>query len=77
MIRLATSSPQNASIRPELEPAIQDVIARSEFILGRECREFEGAFARYCGADEAVGVSSGTSALHLALWAPASGPAMR
>lgn len=74
MIRSADLQSQNASIGPELERAIQDVIARGEFILGTRVREFESAFARYCGADEAVGVSSGTSALHLALLGAGIGP---
>lgn len=39
----------------------------SSFILGEEVSKFEEEFARYCGRKYAVGVSSGTSALHLAL----------
>src|SRR5690606_1153946 len=39
------------------------------FILGPAVASFEADFARFCGAAEAIGVNSGTSALHLALLA--------
>ncbi len=39
----------------------------SSFILGEEVIKFEEEFAHFCGRKYAVGVSSGTSALHLAL----------
>ncbi|MFH1416282.1 MAG: DegT/DnrJ/EryC1/StrS family aminotransferase [Elusimicrobiota bacterium] len=39
----------------------------TSFILGKEVAGFEEEFAEYCGRKYAVGVSSGTSALHLAL----------
>ncbi len=39
----------------------------SSFILGEEVSKFEEEFASYCGRRYAIGVSSGTSALHLAL----------
>jgi dTDP-4-amino-4,6-dideoxygalactose transaminase len=37
------------------------------FILGREVADFEAEFASFIGARGAVGVASGTAALHLAL----------
>ncbi|MEA3506713.1 MAG: DegT/DnrJ/EryC1/StrS family aminotransferase [Elusimicrobiota bacterium] len=39
----------------------------TSFILGREVTDFENEYARWAGTEYAVGVSSGTSALHLAL----------
>jgi dTDP-4-amino-4,6-dideoxygalactose transaminase len=42
--------------------------------LGAEVDAFEAEFARYCGAAYAVGVGSGTAALHLALLACGIGP---
>src|SRR5438552_518362 len=39
---------------------------RSWFILGENVAAFEREFAEYCGAKHAVGVSSGTDAIHLA-----------
>ena len=58
---------QYDSIRPDIDAAIQRVIDASAFIMGKEVSDFEAAFAAYCGVKHAVGVSSGTSALFLAL----------
>jgi dTDP-4-amino-4,6-dideoxygalactose transaminase len=69
MIQFADLATQNARLRPELDAVIAAVIDRSEFVLGRPVAAFESEFARYCGADAAIGVNSGTSALHLALLA--------
>src|SRR3989442_10194101 len=41
---------------------------------GTYLTEFERAFARYCGAAEGIGTTSGTTALHLALAARGLGP---
>ena len=60
--------------RSELLAAIGAVLERGDFILGREVAEFEDEFAAFCGARYAVGVSSGTSALVLALRAVDVGP---
>ncbi len=50
-----------------ITPTIVNVIKESRFILGPEVTKFENMFARYCGTKYAVGVASGTAALHLAL----------
>ena len=74
MITFADLPKQHARLAGELMPAIADVLARGQFVLGPRVRAFEEAFARYCGAAEGIGVSSGTSALHLALLAAGVGP---
>jgi dTDP-4-amino-4,6-dideoxygalactose transaminase len=74
MIRLVDLATQHARLRPELDAAIAGVLDRSEFVLGRPVADFEAAFAAYCGTDAALGVNSGTSALHLALLAAGVGP---
>lgn len=51
----------------ELLEVVAGVARRSAFTLGEEVEAFEREFAAYCGAAEAVGVSSGTDALTLAL----------
>jgi dTDP-4-amino-4,6-dideoxygalactose transaminase len=51
----------------QLLGVVEDVSSRGAFTLGAEVEEFEQAFAQWCGAEHAVGVSSGTSALELAL----------
>jgi dTDP-4-amino-4,6-dideoxygalactose transaminase len=65
---------QYASIRDEIEPAIRGVLERAEYVLGSEVAAFEQEFATYCGVEHAIGVNSGTSALHLALLAAGVGP---
>src|SRR5689334_9907866 len=42
--------------------------------FGKCLPEFEGRFAEYCGCKHAVAVSSGTTALHLAVAAAGIGP---
>ena len=58
---------QYASIRSEIDEAIQRVLDSTSFILGREVSAFEDAFAADVGATGCVGVASGTTALELAL----------
>ncbi len=58
---------QYASLETELVAAARSVLASGQYILGPETTAFEAEFAAYCGVRHAVGVSSGTSALHLAL----------
>jgi dTDP-4-amino-4,6-dideoxygalactose transaminase len=50
------------------------VLDSGQFVLGPEVEAFEREFAAYCRTAHAVGVSSGTSALHLALLAAEVGP---
>jgi hypothetical protein len=50
------------------------VLDQAAFILGPAVAAFEKDFAAFCGTREAVGVNSGTSALHLALLAAGVGP---
>jgi dTDP-4-amino-4,6-dideoxygalactose transaminase len=57
---------QYLSIKDEMDAAIQRVVDSTSFILGPEVRAFEEEFARFCGVQHAVGVDSGTAALHLA-----------
>lgn len=57
------------SLRDRMRQALDDVVSSSAFVGGRFLRDFEERFAYYCGSRYAVGVSSGTSALRLALLA--------
>jgi dTDP-4-amino-4,6-dideoxygalactose transaminase len=65
---------QNAPLRRDLERAALRVLRSGAYILGPEGAAFEAAFAKLQGARHCVGVSSGTSALHLALLALEAGP---
>lgn len=60
---------QYHSIKAEVDAAIAGVLESSQFILGKEVAAFEEEFAAYCQTQHAIGVNSGTSALHLALLA--------
>ena len=73
-IPLLDLSAQYASIRQEIDDAIDRVIQASDFILGAELELFEGEFASFCGAKHCVGVDSGLSALELVLRAWGIGP---
>jgi len=65
---------QYASIKPDIDAAVARVLGHANFILGKEVADFEQAFAKYIGANDAVGVASGTAALHLSLLACGVGP---
>jgi dTDP-4-amino-4,6-dideoxygalactose transaminase len=65
---------QYASIRNEVDAAIQGVLQSCQFTLGSEVAAFETEFAAYCQAKHGIGVNTGTSALHLALLAADVGP---
>lgn len=54
-------------LRGEIDVAIARTLDTRQFILGAEVAAFEQHFAGYCGVKYAIGVNSGTSALHLAL----------
>lgn len=56
---------QYESIKPEIDEAIQRVIDRAAFAGGPFVTQFENAFAEFQGVGHGVGVSSGTSALHV------------
>ena len=67
MIPLADLRAQHAGIRDEVEAAVTRVLRSGHYALGPEVEAFEREFAAYCGAEQAVGVNSGTSALYVAL----------
>jgi dTDP-4-amino-4,6-dideoxygalactose transaminase len=60
---------QLQSLRSEIDAAIRRSLDSTDFVLGAQLGEFEYGFAKYCDCEYAIGVSSGTSALHLALTA--------
>ncbi|WP_207426479.1 DegT/DnrJ/EryC1/StrS aminotransferase family protein [Pedobacter sp. SYSU D00535] len=55
----------NHQYRKELKEAFERVLDSGWFILGKEVREFEKQFARYCGSRHCVGVANGLDALIL------------
>ena len=73
-IPLLDLSAQNGGLRPELDRVIADVLDGNRFCLGSDVAAFEDAFAAMCGVRYAVGVNTGTSALHVALQVLDIGP---
>jgi len=68
-IPLVDLKAQYLSIKDEIDPAIQDILDNTSFILGKRVEDFEKKFAVLCDAKHCVGVNNGTSALRLALQA--------
>jgi dTDP-4-amino-4,6-dideoxygalactose transaminase len=66
-IPLVNLQRQYQRLGPQIDSALRDVCARGDFILGGAVAEFEAAFAEFIGAKHAIGVASGTDALHLIL----------
>jgi dTDP-4-amino-4,6-dideoxygalactose transaminase len=65
---------QYAQVKTEVEAAIAHVIASQHFINGPDVEALETELAAYCQAKHAVGVSSGSDALIVALMALDVGP---
>ncbi|MEQ1545108.1 DegT/DnrJ/EryC1/StrS family aminotransferase [Methyloglobulus sp.] len=74
MIPFVDLKAQYASIKDEVNTAIQHVLETCQFTLGSEVAAFEEEFSTYCSAEYGIGVNTGTSALHLALLAAGIGP---
>lgn len=73
-IPLVDLKAQYRAISSDINETIQRVVNNTSFIMGPEVEAFEAAFAAYCQAEYAIGVASGTAALHLALRACDVGP---
>ena len=74
MILCANPKAQYLAYKTEIDAAIERVLDRGRYILGEEVTSFEAEFAAYIGVSHAVGVGSGTEALHVALAACEIGP---
>ena len=69
-MRIPLSEPD---IQQEDIDAVTAVLRSSRLSIGPKLEEFERAIARYIGAEHAIGVSSGTSGLHLCVRAAGIG----
>ncbi len=72
-IQLFDMKAQQALIRAELDRRIAAVLDSGAFINGPEVRELEQKLADFAGCAHAVGVSSGTDALQIAMMAEGIG----
>jgi dTDP-4-amino-4,6-dideoxygalactose transaminase len=73
-VNLLNLKAQNGALEAELNAAFLRVVRSGHFILGPEVDRFEKALAASVGARHALGVSSGTDAILLALMAFGIGP---
>lgn len=65
---------QHGALRDSLGEAFERVLSDGSFTLGGEVDAFEREFAAFVGTSEAIGVGSGTDALHIVLRAMEIGP---
>lgn len=63
-----------SEIESEVVDAVKRVLHSGTLMLGPETEAFEQEFAAWLGVPQCIGVASGTTALHLALWALGMGP---
>lgn len=73
MIPMVNLKAQYAEIKDEIEQGLREMIDNCSFILGPNVQGFEREAAEYLGVKHAIGVASGTDALHLALAAEGIG----
>ena len=64
---------QYLSLKQQIDDGLSQALLSSQFILGPNVQNFEKEAANYLGVEHAVGVASGTAALHLALVAAGIG----
>ncbi len=67
MIPMVDLSKQFAEIKEEIYPMINQIMESSHYILGPKVQEFERRVADYIAVPGAIGVASGTDALHLSI----------
>lgn len=65
---------QYARLKPRIDERIQAVLNHGQYILGPEVKELEAQLSEWAGGSEAIGVSSGTDALLMALMVCEIGP---
>jgi len=67
MIEFLSLKSVNAKNKTELLQAFEKVLESGWFILGQEVKNFETAFAQFCGTTHCIGVANGLDALILIL----------
>jgi dTDP-4-amino-4,6-dideoxygalactose transaminase len=61
-------------LKPEIDQAITDTLAKGDLVLRQQLRDFERHLAEFVGVKFAVGVNSCYHALHFSLLAAGIGP---
>ncbi len=65
---------QYLGVKDEILHAVNEILESSQYILGKRVSELETDIRGYHGVKEAIGVASGTDALHLSLKSLGVGP---
>jgi dTDP-4-amino-4,6-dideoxygalactose transaminase len=74
MIPMVDLKTQYLSLKQEIDAAVLDVLANTQFILGPNVKGLEHEIQSYLTVNHAISCASGTDALHLALRAAGIGP---
>jgi UDP-2-acetamido-2-deoxy-ribo-hexuluronate aminotransferase len=67
MVPMVDLKKQFQEIKDEVFSVLAEILESSQYILGPKVSEFEKKIANYHGVHEAIGVASGTDALHLSI----------
>ena len=67
LMRTANPKAQYLRYNKQIKKSILRVLDSGSYILGKEVGFFEKEFAKFIGTKYAIGVNSGTDALHIAL----------
>jgi dTDP-4-amino-4,6-dideoxygalactose transaminase len=73
-IAMVEPAAEYRALKSEIDEAVARVLSSGRYVLGPEGESLERELAAYVGVPHAVGVNSGTDALHLALVAAGVGP---
>lgn len=73
-IPLVDLKAQYEPLKDEIQQAWGEILSSMRLFLGPNVQAFEKEFAEYCRSGYAIGVSDGTTAIHLALRALGIGP---
>lgn len=68
-VRFVDYPQQYRDLKGELDDVFQEIMSGGDFILRKHLKEFENNIADYVGTKYAIGVNSGTDALHLSVLA--------
>src|SRR5215472_4947378 len=74
MIAFIDLAAQQARLKPQIDAAIQRVLAHGAYVMGPEVRRFEAQLAEFGKAKHAISCGNGTDALALPLMAWGIGP---
>ncbi|MEG3618333.1 DegT/DnrJ/EryC1/StrS family aminotransferase [Magnetovibrio sp. PR-2] len=73
-VRFRNLAVENDELRHKLLAAVDDVLKSGQLIMGAAVRDMEEKLAAYCQTNHCIGVSSGTSAIYVALAGKGVGP---